>query len=201
MRRIDEGIRRAAMKMVDLIKRRRALSDRVGLGARWSGPGLDVWDLLDDASSPHEQSVGASTATGAHTHLFDIAPSLIWSGLELEDVLRLVSESEPGQPFARDSWDAESLSKTQGAAPGAWSEHVRSFFAALAQQRWRESSGRQATALDCFTPHMLSVLMNVAAGFDPHDGGPASMTVESIDRARRRYQRMLDRRTTSPAVS
>jgi hypothetical protein len=187
---IDRELRDLAGRMADLFERGADLRNRFALAAEWSAPGPDLAALLEEVAQwPRYRSTCLDPAAGLEALL------RYWNGTtrptpSLADLLAALAMCEPGEPAALDAADAEALTKAQGTRPGAWPERVRLLFATLADRprQWRDHRGRMANALDCFTPAALSALANVAAGFDPYDGGPPALGVEAIEKALRRFR-------------
>jgi hypothetical protein len=190
LRSIDRELRDLAGRMADLFERGEDLRSRFALAAEWSAPGPDLAALLEEVAQwPRYQSTCLDPEAGLEALL------RYWNGTtrptpSLADLLAALAMCEPGEPSALDAADVEALAKAQGTRPGAWPERVRMLFATLADpaHQWRDRRGCAVTMLDCSTPAALSPLANVAAGFDPYDGGPPALGVEAIEKALRRFR-------------
>ena len=187
MRQIDVNLQRWADQMTEALERRAELTDLLGIHADWTGPGIDVWDMLE-ATANRPEFMGTCLDSQAKLGTFlRYMRETTRATPELEDLLAQLAMSMPGVPYARRSEDAEALKKAKGSKAGSWPERVRVFLAKLEKQRWRDTHGQEQNALDCFTPEMLSTLLNVMAGFNPHDGGPPALGIEAVEKALQRY--------------
>jgi hypothetical protein len=190
VRRLDKAVLDHAQRMAEALQQRTDVLNRFGIDADWSGPGPDLWNLLERlAELPRFMGTVGDSQAGLKTFLRYMR-STSRPTPDLADLLALLhEESVPGEPYAHDSQEAEAIAKAQGRPKDVWPERVRLFFASIEEQHWQDRGGQEVTALDCFTPSMLATLLRVAAGFNPHDDGePKSLLVENIERAVNRYR-------------
>jgi hypothetical protein len=189
LRNLDRELQDRAGQMAALFERRGELRERFNLTTEAPGP-PDLWDVLTEVASwPQYRGTLGDPAAGL-SGLVRYMRQTTRPTPDLADVLGAYAASVHGEPVALHPEDREALAKRQGARAGAWPEHLRVLFAALASPElmWRDRRGREASALDCFTPAALSTLANVAAGFDPFDGGPPALGVEAVEKALQRFR-------------
>ena len=190
LRDINRDLLVQAARMVELFERREELRNRFTLDAEWSEPGADLWALLEEVSQwPQYRGTCLDTEAGLE-RVICYMQGTSRPTPTIADLLNAFAMCVSGEPVALLAGDREALAKLQGAKPGAWPERVRQLFAELSDfgHRWQDRRGHAVTLLDCFTSPALAALANVAAGFNPFDGGPPALGVEAIEKALRRYR-------------
>ncbi|MFO1220319.1 MAG: hypothetical protein U1E89_18305 [Burkholderiaceae bacterium] len=186
---IDDELVNLAGRIVDAIDRRRDITETYSLGAEWSGPGANLWDMLEAVAHLPAFQGTCLDSTAKLSVLLSYMRGTSRATPGLGDLMQQLRDSTPGKPYARRAIEAEALAATRGAKPGELAERVRLFLADLASEQWEDRHGRYASVLDCFTPTMLATLLRVVGGFDPHDeDNPPALTIAAIERGLSRFR-------------